>query len=54
MHKLHAESSAETDHLDGGLARLWERRVKEAEAKAVFQIADGVDERWISEIVCRL
>ena len=49
MHELDAEPPAEADHLDGCPERLGEGGVEEAEAQAVLQIADGVNEGRIPE-----
>jgi hypothetical protein len=49
MHEFDAESSAEGDHLNRGLARLGKCRVKEAKTQAVFKIANRVHEGRISE-----
>ena len=49
MHELDAEPPAEADHLDRRPERLGEGGVEEAEAQAVLQIADGVNEGRIPE-----
>ena len=49
MHELDAEPPAEADHLDRRPERLGEGGVEEAEAQAVLQIADGINEGWIPE-----
>jgi hypothetical protein len=49
MHEFDAESSAEGDHLNRGLASLGKCRVKEAKTQAVFKIANRVHEGRISE-----